>query len=320
MRAPHFVPWLRPMATPPAAIEVTDLVKCYGPLRAVDGLSFRVEPGEIFGMLGPNGAGKSTTVEIVEGLRQADSGQVEVLGMDVQRQPRRVKERIGVQLQSTAFYKHLTARQLLRLFGSFFERSLPVMELIAMVNLEEKMDAASGGLSGGQRQRLAIAIALVNDPDVVFLDEPTTGLDPQARRGVWDIIGQLRAKGKTVLLTTHYLEEAERLCDRLIIIDHGKIIASGTPQSLIAENFERSALEFADDPRLAPEALARFPGVDHIEQRNGRTSLFSADAQASARALLAVSDAAGARLEGFSIRTATLEDVFLKLTGRRIRE
>ena len=182
------------------AIEVADLVKIYGPLRAVDGISFQVEPGQIFGMLGPNGAGKSTTIEIIEGLRQADSGRVEVLGIDARKYPRRVKEQIGVALQSTAFFKQLSVRQLLRLFGSFYKRALPVEQLVAAVNLEEKADTPSGDLSGGQRQRLAIAVALVNDPAVIFLDEPTTGLDPQARRSLWEVISRLRAEGKTLLL------------------------------------------------------------------------------------------------------------------------
>ena len=302
------------------AIEVEDLVKIYGAVRAVDGISFQVEPGRIFGMLGPNGAGKSTTVEIIEGLRKADSGRVEVLGIDVRRNPRQVKERIGVQLQSTAFYKHLTARQLLRLFASFFARSLPIADLIAMVNLEEKADSPSGDLSGGQRQRLAIAVALVNDPAVVFLDEPTTGLDPQARRSLWEVISRLRAEGKTVLLTTHYLEEAERLCDRLIVIDHGKVIAAGTPASLIAEHFQASAIEFKEDAGLSAATLEQLPAADHVEQRNGQTSIFSSDSPRTARALLETAAQTGADLQGLSIRTATLEDVFLKLTGRHIRE
>jgi ABC-2 type transport system ATP-binding protein len=302
------------------AIEVADLVKIYGSLRAVDGISFEIEPGQIFGMLGPNGAGKSTTVEIVEGLRQADSGRVEVLGIDVRRHPRQVKERIGVQLQSTAFYKQLSARQLLRLFASFFAKSLPVESLIAMVNLEEKADAPSDSLSGGQRQRLAIAVALVNDPAIVFLDEPTTGLDPQARRSLWDVISRLRAEGKTVLLTTHYLEEAERLCDRLVVIDHGKVIATGTPAGLIAEHFERSAVEFAEEAALPLETLEKLPAVDRAEQRNGQSILFSTDSPRTGRALLEAAGEAGVHLKGLSIRTATLEDVFLKLTGRRIRE
>ena len=304
----------------PLAIEVVDLVKTYGPLRAVDGVSFQVEPGKIFGMLGPNGAGKSTTVEMIEGLRPADGGKIEVLGIDVRREPRKVKERIGVQLQTPAFFKQLTIRQLLKLFGSFFPRALPVDQLIASVNLEEKADTHSGNLSGGQRQRLAIAVALVNDPAVIFLDEPTTGLDPQARRSLWDVIRQLREQGKTVLLTTHYLEEAEQLCDDLIIIDHGKVIAEGTPAGLIAEHFERTTLEFLSDARLPRETLETLPAVDHFEEANGQTRLRSAHVTQTTGALMALCARSGVELRGLSIHTATLEDVFLKLTGRSIRE
>ena len=304
----------------PAAIEVADLVKIYGSLRAVDGVSFRVEPGQIFGLLGPNGAGKSTTIEMLEGLRPADSGTIKVLDIDVRREPRRVKERIGVQLQSTAFFKQLTIRQLLRLFGSFFPVALPVERLIGMVNLEEKADTPSGDLSGGQRQRLAIAVALVNDPAVVFLDEPTTGLDPQARRSLWDVIRQLRADGKTVLLTTHYLDEAEQLCDNLVFIDYGKVIAQGTPAGLIAENFERTTLEFLGNEKLSRETLEKLPAVDRWEEANGHVRLSSSHATATTRALMDLCAEHGLDLHGFSVHTATLEDVFLKLTGRRIRE
>ena len=303
----------------PLAVEVADLVKIYGPLRAVDGISFEVEAGQIFGMLGPNGAGKSTTVEMIEGLRPADGGRITVLGIDVRKHPRQVKERIGVQLQSTAFFKQLSPRQILNLFGSFYPRALPVDQLIGMVNLEEKRDAASSNLSGGQLQRLAIAAALVNDPQVVFLDEPTTGLDPQARRSLWEVIKRLRDDGKTILLTTHYLEEAEQLCDRLVVIDHGKVIAEGTPAGLIAEHFERTTLEFMSDPRLDNPVLAVLPAVDRHEEADGRTRLFSSDAPASVRALLELCAGRGVALRGRSVHTATLEDVFLKLTGRRIR-
>ena len=303
----------------PLAVEVADLVKVYGPLRAVDGISFQVEAGQIFGMLGPNGAGKSTTVEMIEGLRPADGGRIAVLGIDVRKHPRQVKERIGVQLQSTAFFKQLSPSQILNLFGSFYPRALPVDQLIGMVDLEEKQDAASGNLSGGQLQRLAIAAALVNDPEVVFLDEPTTGLDPQARRSLWEVIKRLRDRGKTILLTTHYLEEAEQLCDRLVVIDHGKVIAEGTPAGLIAEHFERTTLEFMSDERLDTAALASLPGVDHDEEADGRTRLSSSDAPRSTRALLELCAQRGVDLRGLSVHTATLEDVFLKLTGRRIR-
>ena len=302
------------------AIEVQDLVKTYGTLRAVDGISFVVPPGQVFGLLGPNGAGKSTTIEMIEGLRVPDSGRITLLGLDAVRQPRQVKERIGVQLQNTSFFKQLSPRRLLRLFGSFFPKSLPPDQLIAWVNLEEKADSPSVALSGGQRQRLAIAVALVNDPAVVFLDEPTTGLDPQARRSLWDVISRLRDEGKTVLLTTHYLEEAEQLCDQLVIIDHGKIIARGTPAGLIAEHFERASVDFLDDARLTPAVLERLPAVDSCLQRNGQTTLFSAAVADTAAALIAHAREVGAELRGLSIHSATLEDVFLKLTGKHLRE
>ena len=304
-----------------AAISVRDLVKTYGPLRAVDGLGFEVPRGCVFGLLGPNGAGKSTTIEIIEGLRRPDSGHIEVLGIDVLRHPRRVKQRIGVQLQSTSFYPRLTTRAVLELFASFFERSLPVDRLIAMVNLEEKADVPTGTLSGGQRQRLAAAVALVNDPDIVFLDEPTSGLDPQARRALWDVIGHLREQGKTVLITTHYLDEAEKLCDHIAIIDHGRIIARGSPASLIAENFQRAAIEFAANDRLTSSALEQLPGVKTI-QRAGLESitLYTAEVARTTAALFALAESADVTLSDLSIRTATLEDVFLKLTGRHLRE
>ncbi len=286
----------------------------------MDGISFTVPPGQVFGLLGPNGAGKSTTIEMIEGLRVPDSGRITLLGLDAVRQSHKVKERIGVQLQNTSFFKQLSPRRLLRLFGSFFPRSLPPDQLIAWVNLEEKADAPSVALSGGQRQRLAIAVALVNDPAVVFLDEPTTGLDPQARRSLWDIIFRLRAEGKTVLLTTHYLEEAEQLCDQLVIIDHGRIIARGTPSGLIAEHFERASVEFQDDARLLPAILERLPAVDSCLQRNGQTTLFSANVADTAAALIAHAREIGAEMRGLSIHSATLEDVFLKLTGKHLRE
>ena len=209
---------------------------------------------------------------------------------------------------------------MLALFGSFFPRALPVEQLIAAVNLEEKADDASGNLSGGQRQRLAIAIALVNDPAVVFLDEPTTGLDPQARRSLWEVITRLKAEGKTILMTTHYLEEAEQLCDELIFIDRGKVIAAGTPAGLIAEHFERSTLEFLSDGRLGREALEHLPAVDHCEDQNGQTRLRSSNVTRTTVALVELCTQRGVELRGLSARTATLEDVFLKLTGRRIRE
>ncbi len=303
-----------------SAISVQQLVKCYGALRAVDGLSFEVPRGCIFGLLGPNGAGKSTTIEMIEGLRAPDSGCIKVLGTDVQREPERVKQRIGVQLQSTHFFPRLSARRVLELFASFFERSLPVEQLIAAVNLEEKADVPNGSLSGGQRQRLAVAVALVNDPDIIFLDEPTTGLDPQARRSLWEVIARQRAAGKTILLTTHYLDEAERLCDQIAIVDQGRIIAEGSPAALIASNFQRAALEFATDARLPTAALEQLPGVASVQANSATVTLYSGEIARTTAALFAFSEEQGVALSDLSIRTATLEDVFLKLTGRHLRD
>ncbi|MGH2584058.1 MAG: ABC transporter ATP-binding protein [Dehalococcoidia bacterium] len=301
------------------AIDVQDLRKRYGEVQAVDGVSFQVERGEVFGMLGPNGAGKTTTVEIVEGLRIADSGRVTVLGQDVARETRAVKERIGVQLQQPTLMPRLTAAEVLTLFGSFFERSRPIDELIRMVGLEESRDRLAGTLSGGQQQRLSVALALVNQPEIVFLDEPTTGLDPQARANLWDLIESIRAEGATVLLTTHYMEEAEKLCDRVAIVDHGRIVALDTPRRLIDSNFAETAVIFR--MRAAPvEELERLTGVPRVETDVDEVTLYSADVPATMAALLDFAREHGQTLENLYVRGATLEDVFLRLTGRRLRE
>ncbi len=301
------------------AIEVDGLRKRYGDVQAVDGIGFSVRRGEVFGMLGPNGAGKTTTVEIVEGLRTADSGRVTVLGYDVARQPREIKQRIGVQLQSAALLPRLTARELLELFGSFFHNPRPADDLIREVGLEESRDRRAGTLSGGQAQRLSIALALVNRPDVVFLDEPTTGLDPQARVNLWDLIERVRAAGATVLLTTHYMEEAERLCDRVAIVDHGRIVALDTPRGLIEANFPETAVIFRL-PNPPTAELGRLAGVRRIAVEGEEVTLYTADVPATMAALLDLVRTRGDALHHLHVRGATLEDVFLKLTGRRLRE
>ena len=307
------------MSDQAVAIEVRDLCKRYGEVRAVDGISFDVMRGEVFGMLGPNGAGKTTTVEIVEGLRGADSGRVSVLGYDVARQTRAVKERIGVQLQQPALLPLLTVAEVLGLFGSFYAQPRPVDDLVRMVGLEESRDRRTGQLSGGQAQRLSVALALVNRPEILFLDEPTTGLDPQARANLWDLIETVRAEGTTVLLTTHYMEEAERLCDRVAIVDHGRIVALDAPRRLIDANFSETAVIFR--MRAAPEPdLARLTGVHRVELVGDEVTLYSADVPATMAALLGWTRERGLRLEGLHVRGATLEDVFLRLTGRRLRE
>jgi ABC-2 type transport system ATP-binding protein len=301
-------------------IRVTDLKKYYGDVKAVDGVSFEVARGEVFGMLGPNGAGKTTTIEVLEGLRPPESGTVEVLGLDVCNHPQAIKERIGVQLQSVSLYPRLTVTELLDLFGSFFKHHLPTKQLIDAVDLGERADARSMNLSGGQQQRLSIALALVNDPELVFLDEPTTGLDPQARRSLWDLVKGLQEKGKSVMLTTHYMEEAAELCDRVAIMDHGHILEMGTVPELIGRRFKERAVFFDSSPALATEALSKLGGVTRAAQEQGQTVLYSKDIPGTIGALLAMADQLSIEPRNLGIRQATLEDVFLDLTGRALRD
>ena len=301
-------------------IRVTDLKKHYGDVKAVDGVSFEVARGEVFGMLGPNGAGKTTTIEVLEGLREPDSGKVEVLGLDVCQHPQSIKQRIGVQLQSVSLYPRLTVTELLDLFGSFFAHRVPTKQLIDAVDLGERANARSMDLSGGQQQRLSIALALVNDPDLVFLDEPTTGLDPQARRSLWDLVKGLQAKGKSVMLTTHYMEEAAELCDRVAIMDHGHILEMGTVPDLIGRRFKERAVFFDSNAKLPAERLGRLGGVTRAAQEDGQTVLYSKDVPATIGGLLAMADELSFEPRNLGIRQATLEDVFLDLTGRALRD
>ena len=303
-----------------AAILVEGLVKTYGATRAVDGVSFSVEEGEIFGVLGPNGAGKTTTVEILEGLRKADSGRAEVLGFDMSRESAPVKEQIGVALQTATMLPNQTPFELLELFGSFYARSLPPDTILERLGLHEKRDQIVKELSGGQQQRLSVALALINDPRIVFLDEPTTGLDPQARRSLWDVIEEMRAAGKTVMLTTHYMEEAERLCDRVAIMDHGRLLSLDAPQALIRAEFAERAIQFTAPEGATPEEFADLPGVSRALAENGDIALYSEKLQQSLAALLDRAESRGIELGYIHLRRATLEDVFIKLTGRRIRE
>ena len=303
------------------AIIVENLRKRYGKTQAVDGISFSVRAGEIFGMLGPNGAGKTTTIEMVEGLRVPDDGHITVLGLTQPKDERAIKMRIGIQLQATSLYPKLTVTELLDLFHQFYpgRQTLPTQELIRLVDLDEKKNTRSKALSGGQKQRLSVALALVNDADVVFLDEPTTGMDPQARRQLWDVIEQLRGRGKTIMLTTHYLEEAEQLCDRVAIVDHGRIIELGAPHDLIQRYFKEIAIEFQDG-RGSAEAYLSLPGVSHATREDGRVTVYSKDVPQTMAALLNQGAGDGQALQGLSVRSATLEDVFLKLTGRALRD
>ena len=298
-----------------------DLHKRYGELRAVDGISFSVEAGEIFGLLGPNGAGKTTTVEMLVGLRQRDAGEIRVLGLDPGRRSVELKRRIGVQLQQVALYPRLTVLEMATLFASFYPKRLDPAETIAKVGLQEKARTQTKDLSGGQRQRLAIALTMVGDADLVFLDEPTTGLDPQARRSLWDLVLDLKKRGKTIFLTTHYMDEAERLCDRVAIIDHGRIIALDTPRELVHQHFEEKAVEFESALLAHDDKLASLAGVSRVHVNGDDVvTLYTTNVAAAIEELMRYSSGRQAPVEDLVVRHATLEDVFLKLAGRRIRE
>jgi len=308
------------------AIHCAGLVKRYGDVVAVAGLDLTVETGECFGLLGPNGAGKTTTIEILEGLTIPDAGAVEVLGMhwDDGAGGRALRERLGIQLQDTQLGDKLTVAETVALFRSFYRRKHSVDEVLGLVQLEEKRGARIGTLSGGQKQRLAIACALVNRPELLFLDEPTTGLDPQSRRQLWEIIGTFRAAGNTVLLTTHYMEEAERLCDRVAIMDHGRVIALGTPRQLIASLGAGHVVEFAladgvDPAALLPE-LEALAGVRSVRPAPDRVSLTVNEVHRTLPALLAIVERRGGELSMLVTHHATLDDVFLALTGRQLRD
>jgi ABC-2 type transport system ATP-binding protein len=287
-------------------------------VRAVDGVSFTVESGTVFALLGPNGAGKTTTVEILEGLRLPDSGEIELFGRKVKRIGPKEKARIGVLLQEGAFEPYLRVREVLNLFAAFFPRSLDPDEVLALVGLTEKSRALVRTLSGGQKQRLALAVALLNDPELLFLDEPTAGLDPQARRHVWDIIQDLRARTKTVFLTTHYMEEAETLADWVCIMDHGKIIAEGTARELVSRFGPATFVEFPLPPNLFPALCARFPGK--VRQDGERANLQVDDLGQGLAGLFAWAQEQGITLSQVTLRQPNLEDVFLALTGRRLRD
>jgi ABC-2 type transport system ATP-binding protein len=300
-------------------IAVRDLRKSYGELKAVDGITFEVARGEVFGLLGPNGAGKTTTVEILEGLRAPDRGEVRVLGFDVAggSVP---KQRVGVQLQSAALFPRLTVVEVIDLFRSFYAHSLPTETLIDALDLGERRRARVNQLSGGQQQRLSVALALVNDPELLFLDEPTTGLDPQARRSLWALIDGLRQQGKSVLLTTHYMEEAEALCDRVAIMDHGHILESGTVADLVDRRFKARAVRFDSIPGLDGGRLTALAGVQRVAAEGDETVLYSTDVPATIGGLLELKAEFGRDPTNLGVRTASLEDVFLDLTGHALRD
>lgn len=304
------------------ALRCQGLKKRYGDVVAVDGLDLEVRVGECFGLLGPNGAGKTTTVEILEGLLEADAGDVEILGARWGRDDRALRQRLGVQLQETQLAEKLTVEETLRLFRSFFDRGRHVDEVLELVQLGEKRKAWVSRLSGGQQQRLAVACALVSHPDLIFLDEPTTGLDPQSRRQLWDLVLDFKASKRTVLLTTHYMEEAHRLCDRVAIVDHGKIIAQGTPAQLIASLGAAHVVEFAlegGDSGL-DEWLRQVPGVRDVRRERDGILLTVGEVHRSVPALLATLKDRGLVLSRLTTHHATLEDVFVALTGRHLRD
>ena len=321
-------------AEAPAAARCLELVKRYGDVTAVNGLDLEVHAGECFGLLGPNGAGKTTTVEILEGLTAPTAGTVEVLGRAWGTgDDNDLRQHIGVQLQETQLAEKLTVAETVRLFRSFYRRGRDVEAVIRIVELDEKRDARVGKLSGGQRQRLAVACALVSDPDLLFLDEPTTGLDPQARLKLWEVIEEFRRGGGTIILTTHYMEEAARLCDRVAIMDHGRVIALGTPAALIAALGADQIVEFSVAGALQEQPLTKLPGVRGVLSRDGARDPHAGDTPAVAGYALTVTDIGLAlpallselgqqhsKLVGLTTHQATLEDVFVSLTGRMLRD
>jgi ABC-2 type transport system ATP-binding protein len=301
-------------------IQVADLYKSYGAVEAVRGVSFVVEEGEVFGLLGPNGAGKTSCVEILEGLRTPDRGKVRVCGLDPQSSGERFKERIGAVLQSTSLPDKLRVKEALDLFAQFYRRRANTDELLRRFQLDEKRDAFYSHLSGGQKQRLAMAMALVNDPDVVFLDEPTAGLDPQVRREIYDIIEELKRGKKTVLLTTHYIEEAERLCDRVAIVDHGRVIAQGTPRELKQRSAGTTRIEVRLAKPLTDGILGRLEGVSDCREFGGTYVVHSVRPPQTIVALVKQLEAENNELQSLEMFSPSLEDVFIELTGRRLRE
>jgi ABC-2 type transport system ATP-binding protein len=299
-------------------MEVHDLLKTYDNIRAVDGIRFHVDEGEIFGLLGPNGAGKTTTIEMMEGLREPDGGEVVIDGFSVVQEKERVRRIIGIQLQSTSLFEKLSVKEMLHLYASFYTHSVQTDVILKQMKLEDKKNEWVKSLSGGQKQRLAIGLALIHDPKIVFLDEPTTGLDPQARRSLWDVVLALKQQGKTILLSTHYMEEAHVLCDRLAIMDQGKIIAMDTPDRLIQQLNMESAIHF--EWGESSGVFADLKGVTKVSHVKGKVMLYTHDLQESLTALVRWADEVDQPLYNLQTRRATLEDVFLQLTGRSLRE
>ncbi|HTW30075.1 MAG TPA: ABC transporter ATP-binding protein [Candidatus Sulfotelmatobacter sp.] len=312
----------------PVAIQCRDLRKTYdGKVEAVRGLNLAIEAGECFGLLGPNGAGKTTTIEILEGLLEPTSGDVSIFGKSWHQDEREMREWLGISLQETRLSEKLSVRETIELFASFYREPRPTEEVLEQLELNEKADSWVGKLSGGQRQRLAVATALVCNPRILFLDEPTTGLDPQSRRQLWEIIRAFQRDGGTVLLTTHYMDEAEKLCDRLAIVDHGQIIAEGSPADLIERLGGHHVVEFAvsgasngTSNGTALKAWQALPSVDSVREDDGLVALSVKQPHLTIPALLEAVDKQGYTLQHLTTRQASLEDVFVRLTGRHLRE
>ena len=310
------------------AIQCRDLRKTYdGKVEAVRGLNLEIQTGECFGLLGPNGAGKTTTIEILEGLLEPTSGEVSILGHSWRENAREMREWLGISLQETRLSEKLSVRETVELFASFYREPRSSEEVLEQLQLTEKADAWVGKLSGGQRQRLAVATALVCNPKILFLDEPTTGLDPQSRRQLWDIVREFQRAGGTVLLTTHYMDEAERLCDRLAIVDHGQIIAEGSPASLIERLGGHHVVEFAVGPTTSGnsdgpllEAWRALPSVESVREDDGMVALSVKEPHLTIPALLDAIGRQARELQHLTTRQASLEDVFVRLTGRHLRE
>jgi len=308
------------MDDPTPAIEVSGVHKAFGQVQALNGVDLAVAPGSLTALLGPNGAGKTTIVEILEGLRNRDRGVARVCGLDPESSGEQFKERIGAVLQSTSLPDKLRTREAVELFAEFYRRRSDPEALLRRFQLDEKRNAFYSQLSGGQRQRLALALAMVNDPQVVFLDEPTAGLDPQVRREIYDIIEQFRRERKTVLLTTHYIEEAERLCDRVAIVDHGRVIALGTPRDLKQRSAGTTRIEVRLARPLVDGVTASLEGVTDCREFDGRYILHSVQPPRTIVALVKQLEAENNELQSLEIFSPSLEDVFIELTGRRLRE
>ena len=303
------------------SLRVEDLKKYYGEVKAVDGISFEVLSGSIFGMLGPNGAGKTTTIETIIGLLDKTEGYIEVLGLDPTKDSTELKQKIGVQLQNPSLFPRLTVAETLDLFASFYPDPLEPQEALERVELEESSNVQVESLSGGQKHRLAVALSMVSDGELIFLDEPTTGLDPKARRGLWGVIENLKEEGVTVFMTTHYMDEAEELCDDLVIIDRGSIIAQGSPKNLINKYFKRRAIDLVD-PGFSTAEISKIKDEmdNHVEHKDDRFIIYSENIPETFSQLMSFANRRDMQLDDVVVRRATLEDVFLKLTGRGIED